>query len=63
MNYWLGPTSGKTFTLITGKEDPTEAGTIYKIDNWSWALLNDKLWDGYEWSSCRWYNDKVSDSD
>lgn len=43
--------------MITGKEDYTEAGIIYKIDNWNAALLNEKVYDGYEWSNCKWYND------
>jgi hypothetical protein len=32
MNYWMGPTARKNYSILTGKEDITEAGTIYQLD-------------------------------
>ena len=49
LNYFMGPTSGRKYKLLTGKEDVTEASTIYSIDGYDTALLKEKMWDGYEW--------------
>ena len=42
LNNFMGPTSGRKYTLLTGLENVEEAGIIYQIDSdGPYALLNE----------------------
>jgi hypothetical protein len=32
LNWWMGPAANHSYTMFTGKEEPTEVGSIYAVD-------------------------------